>query len=216
LQRIFSEGHLPDHHWRQGGRLYAIGGKGNYQNAKKDERKAITIDGRPTVELDIRASHLTILVGLGHLPLECLEGDPYAIEGIPRPVVKQWVTMTISHGKRHRAWPKAVASEFREKHGINLGEDYPIRRTGDAILEKLPLIQSDGQSVPVGWGELQFRESEVILATMEALAFDHGIPSLPVHDSLIVPADAQGLAIAAFREVFGSSLGVVPEVDEGH
>lgn len=182
LQRIFSDGHLPDHGWRQGGRLYAVGGKGSYQNAKKEARRGITINGRPTVELDLRSSHLSILVGLSHLPMECLRGDPYAIDGIPRPVVKRWVNMTISHGKRHLRWPKAATTDLLKDHGIDVRVDYPIKQTGDAILAKLPIIGSDGLGVPVGWGELQFRESEIILTCMETLAYEHKVPSLPVHE----------------------------------
>lgn len=213
LQRIFSEGHLPDHGWRYGGRLYAVGGKASYQNAKKEARRGITINGRPTVELDLRSSHLSILVGLGHLPMECLEGDPYAIEGIPRSVVKRWVNMTISHGKRHPRWPKAATTDLLKDHGIDVRVDYPIKRTGDAILAKLPLIGSDGLGVPVGWGELQFRESEVILSCMETLAYEHGVPSLPVHDSLIVPHEAEVLAREALKAAFRSSLGITPEIE---
>lgn len=212
LQRIFSEGHLADHGWKQGGRLYAPG-KGSYQNAKKVDRKAITINGQSTIELDLRASHLSILVGLGHLPSECLaSGDPYAIAGIPRPVVKQWVTQTISHGKRNRTWPKDAIANLLKDHGIDVKAEYPIKRTGDAILEKLPLIDMDGASVPVGWGELQFRESEIIMTTMETLAYEHGVPSIPVHDSLIVPASAEALARETMKETFRSSLGVLPSV----
>jgi hypothetical protein len=195
-------------------RLYAPG-KQSYQNAKKEARKSITIKGQPTVELDIQASHLAILVGLGHLPANCLHGDPYKVEGIPRAVVKQWVTMTISHGKRHKEWPKGAAEGLMKDHGIDVRGAYPIRKTGDTILEALPLIQSNGLSVPVGWGELQFRESEIIMAAMETLAYEYGIPSLPVHDSLIVPVEAEGLARETLQEAFRSSLGVVPRVKAG-
>lgn len=211
LKRIFSEGDKPDHDWRQGGRLYTPG-RESYQNAKKEARKAISINGDPTVELDIQSSHLTLLVGLGHLPVECLDSDPYAVEGIPRSVVKQWVTMTMSHGKRHLRWPKDASDELLSKHGIDVKKDYPIGRTGDTILEKLALIQSDGRSVPAGWGELQFLESEIMLACMETLAFDHDVPSLTVHDSLIVPVEAESLARATLQEKFKEMLGVMPEV----
>lgn len=211
LQRIFSEGHLADHGWRQGGRLYAPG-KDSYQNVKKLERRNITINGQPTIELDLRASHLSILVGLGHLPADCLDGDPYAVEGIPRPVVKQWVTQTISHGKRNRSWPKEAVADLLKDHAIDVKADHPIKRTGDAILEKLPLLDPEGLGIPVGWGELQFRESEIIMSAMETLAYEHGIPSLPIHDSLIIPVAAEELVREILKETFRSSLGIIPEV----
>src|SRR5690606_23928169 len=104
LRRIFAHGDDPQHGWRQGGRLYAVGAS-PYQTVKREQRSGITINGKATCELDIRASHLTILAGLGHVPR--FHDDPYVIADLPRPVVKRWVNMTLSHGKRHARWPKA-------------------------------------------------------------------------------------------------------------
>lgn len=209
LKRIFNDGDNPAHGWRQGGRLY-----GPHTNLKKKtERAAIRINGEATKEIDLRAAHLSILVALGHLPLSLIEvPDPYAVGGIPRLVVKQWVTMTLSHGKRHRAWPKGAVAELA-KDGIDLRRDFPVTPTGDAILKALPIIGGDGSGVPVGWGELQYRESEVILSALETLAFEHGVPCLPVHDSLVVPEGAKELAIETLKESFRDSLGVVPVID---
>ncbi|WP_142637261.1 hypothetical protein [Sphingomonas sp. IC081] len=212
LKRIFAEGQLPDHGWRHGGRLYALS-RGNYQNAKREARKAITLNGLSTVELDLRSSHLTILAGLGHVPKECLEGDPYTIDGIPRAIVKQWVTMTISHGKRHRSWPKEAAADLTAKYGIDPIKEYPIKETGDRILEKLPLPLGGGTNASVGWGELQFLESEIILSVMETLAYEHDIPALPVHDSLIVPTASAGLVKRIIGEIFKDRLGVSPVIE---
>ncbi len=209
LKRIFNDGDNPAHGWRQGGRLY-----GPHTNLKKEtERAAIRINGEATKEVDLRASHLSILVALGHLPLSLIERpDPYRVEGIPRPVVKQWVTMTLSHGKRHRAWPKGAVADLA-KEGIDLRRDFPVTPTGDAILKVLPILGGDGSGVPVGWQELQYRESEIVLSAVETLAYGHGVPCLPVHDSLIVPEGAKGLAIETLQESFRESLGVVPVID---
>jgi hypothetical protein len=205
LRRIFAQGDDPAHAWSQGGRMYAIGPT-PYQTAKREKRAGITINGKPTVELDIQASHLTILAGLGYVPR--FTGDPYEIEGLPRSVVKHWVNMTLSHGKRHRTWPQGAVEDFLRK-GIDLKTDYPIKTTGDTILRHLPVLREGGSGVAVGWGELQFRESEVVLATMEELAFEHNVPALPVHDSLIVPKSAKELATAQLRASFERSFGVV-------
>ncbi len=195
-----------------GGRLYALG-TDNYQTAKKQDRAAILINGKATIELDLRASHLTLMVGLGHIPAVVLDGDPYTVEGLPREIVKQWVTMTISHGKRHKRWPPVAKQEFRAKHGWDLTKDFPILTTGDAILCKLPIFGTEGEALPVTWGELQFIESEIVISTMESLAFDHDIASLPVHDSLIVPQEDAALASDLFRETFKTFVGVEPEVN---
>lgn len=208
LRRIFACGDDARHGWNQGGRLYAIGSE-PYQTAKREKRRNITINGQPTTELDIQASHLTILAALGQVPR--FSGDPYEIDGFPRPVVKQWVNMTLSHGKRHPSWPQEAVEGF-SKHGIDLKAEYPIKSTGDAILRHLPILQEDGSAVAVGWGELQFRESEVVLATMEALAFEHNVPALPVHDSLIVPVGARDLATAALMDEWHRAFNITPVI----
>jgi hypothetical protein len=58
----------------------------NYQRAKKASRAKMTIDGHPVVELDLTASHLTILHALRGRAFDP-SNDPYAIEGFPRSVV---------------------------------------------------------------------------------------------------------------------------------
>jgi len=211
LRRIFAHGDNPQHGWKHGGRLYAVGAA-PYQTMKPQQRADITINGKPTCELDIEASHLTILAGLGHVPR--FQGDPYIIESLPREVVKRWVNMTLSHGKRHARWPKAAVDDFLKKKGIDLRSEYPLERTGDTILRHLPILgNADGQAVAIGWGELQFRESEVILRTMEVLALEHDVAALPVHDSLIVSVEAKGLATAVLGNTFRDAFGIEPKID---
>ncbi len=211
LRRIFSNGDQPDFAWDQGGRMYASG-RENYQTAKKAVRATITINGQATTEVDLQGSHLTMLVGLGHVPRAVLDGDPYFIDGLPREVVKHWVNMTIGHGKRHTRWPPQAVQDFREKQGIDLPSEYPLMALGDAILKKLPILDSEGQSTLAGWGELQFRESEILLSAMETLAYEHDVPALPVHDSLIVPELKGSLAISVLKQAFHASVGIEPSV----
>ena len=47
-------------------------------------------------------------------------------------------------------------------------------------------------------------ESVVMVSTMVDLMRDHGIPSLAVHDSLIVPRSAINIAATALRASFRS------------
>lgn len=209
LRRIFNNGDQPAYGWNEGGRLTALGNP-SYQNVAKAERQGIAINGEEVVEIDIQANHLTLLVGLGCLPQTILHSDPYEVEGLPRSVVKQWVTMTLGHDKRHVRWPKEAEDDFLNKHGIALTTDYPLRATGDAILAKLPLLDEGGETPKAGWAELQYRESEIILSTMEALAYRHGVPSLPVHDSLIVPRSQVELAGRVLKQTYRDMTGVEP------
>ena len=61
------------------------------------------------------------------------------------------------------------------------------------------------------WGDLMFVESKVILGTMRAL-MARGIPSFPIHDSLIVPQSREAVAVNILREKFCAETGVVPKL----
>lgn len=207
LTRKFNNGDDPGHGWRHGGRLY-----GPYSTTKEEDRLRFKINGQAVVELDFQASHLAILAGLGHVPRSILDGDPYEVEGIPRDVVKRWIVMTLGNGRRHRRWPDSPVAALAKK-GVDLRKQYPLRATGDAILQRLPVIGDDGSTAKMGWAELQFIESEIVLSAMETLAFDHETPSLPVHDSLIVPVGSEGVARDALSSSFLQLVGVAPVVD---
>jgi len=58
-----------------------------------------------------------------------------------------------------------------------------------------------------------FAESEAIIRTMLTLKREHGIPSLPVHDAIIVPMSKQELAQEVLVEQFRKETGVVPRLD---
>ena len=119
--------------------------------------------------------------------------------------------MTLGHHKLHRSWPTGARADLDQLVGGSLMQAYPIGKTRDAILERLPLL-ADWASSSIGWGDLQYVESQVILQTVEALAFTHGVPTLPVHDSIIVPAADQGLASRVLGDAFRSIVGVTPHL----
>ena len=54
------------------------------------------------------------------------------------------------------------------------------------------------------------RESEIIVSTMLRLAIEHGIPSMPVHDSLIVPLSEAETSKRILDEQFVKLTGVRP------
>lgn len=209
FQRIFHAGDGGQCRWDKGGRLYSVG-HGNYQRAKKTARGQMTIDGRTVVELDLTASHLTILHALHGLDFDPAR-DPYSIKGIPRDVVKKWVTMTLGHDRLHRSWPKGAKADLDLLVGGRLVEAFPIGKTREAILETLPLLAGWADS-PFDWGDLQYVESRVIVQTVETLAFAYGVPCLPVHDSIIVPVFHRDLASQALSEAFASVVGVTPHL----
>ena len=82
-------------------------------------------------------------------------------------------------------WPTSVASEYRAQHNLDLEEIAPARMVHDRTLETYPALGGIGEP-GVTWVALMYIESCIIISTMVHLQHC-GIPSLPVHDSLIVP-----------------------------
>ena len=71
---------------------------------------------------------------------------------------------------------------------------------------------ADWSSGDIGWSNLMFIESEIIIGTMLQLMNDHNIPSLPVHDCIIVRESDQDLAMRILSEQFYEKTGLVPKL----
>jgi hypothetical protein len=206
-RRIFNCGDLPGFAWDKGGRLYSQGEE-SYQRLSKEERLGMRIEGEPVAEIDITASFLTILYARRGLALDASR-DPYGIPGVPRKVVKAWVTMTLGHHAFHRRWPSEIAARFLEEHGQKLGVAHPIRAVQRAVLAAHPVL-ADWPEQEMTCFDLMFVESEAIVATMLRLKREMGIVSLSVHDSLIVPWRHRDVAIAMLKEEYQRVVGVEP------
>jgi hypothetical protein len=177
------------------------GDKDSYQYLPREQRLQITINRSPVVEIDVTASHLTILHGFTNYPID-LTRDPYEVEGFDREIIKAWVTATLGKADRHlERWPQGQSKEYREKNGRTLSEVAPMRKVREAVEARHSLFTDWGQLPFPDWGMLQFRESEAFIRTMLELA-DEDIPSLPVHDSLIVRADDQERAKATLSKAY--------------
>ena len=92
LYRVFNNGKLTN-----GGRFYG----GWWQNIKKDYRRAITINGGTTAELDYSSLHPSMLYALeGKTPPD----DCYALDGFPkahRDLLKKDLQQASEWGKPH-------------------------------------------------------------------------------------------------------------------
>lgn len=208
--RSFNNGDITPYRFNKGGRLISAGD--SYQHMSQEERRLITINGEAVVELDLRASHLTIArAKLGHAFDPA--ADAYASSPLPRNVVKQCVNLTLGNGKFHKDWPAEVTSDFLkdETEALDLAKDYPFAEVKAEVLKILPFL-SDWKSYGIGWADLQFWESEAIVNTVHELATIHGIPALPVHDSLIIPVSAQEKATEVLKRRFKDVVGIEPHL----
>jgi hypothetical protein len=208
FNRVFNDGNIPGFAWNKGGRLYSMGD--SYQQMPRVERARMRLNGEEVVELDLRASHLTILHALLKQPFD-VTIDPYEIPGLPRHITKAWITMTLGHDRFQRCWSKENKLKYHEQTVRNLQKDYPIRQVREKVLAHLPAL-ADWPSCSVRWGDLQYTESEAIIGAVATLAFDHAVPALPVHDSIIVPKSAERLALSVLEASFEGMVGVRPTI----
>jgi hypothetical protein len=208
FHRTFNMGDEQDFAWNKGGRLYSDG-KGSYQNIPRPERLKITIDGESVCEIDIRASYLTILHALHHVPFEVsTKVDPYQISGIPRNVVKAWCTVRFGTKGARTRWPADAIEKYTED---NAGADlrkFKIRDVEREFCRKFPLMGRWGD-LKETWADLMWLESEAVVSTV-ILLMHSGVPSLPVHDSLIVPASAEAMASDILSNNYNHVCGVIP------
>tara|TARA_X000000950_G_C13831420_1_gene626334 strand:+ start:152 stop:1447 length:1296 start_codon:yes stop_codon:yes gene_type:complete len=208
FRRLFNEGDRLDFDYNHGGRLYHADGQG-YIGMSKEKRSQIKIDGESVVEIDINASYLTIMHGLKQQPLPIRE-DIYAIGGLPREVVKKWFAISFGIKKFHRQWLKGNVKDLKENC-----PDYRTWMTAKVVekevLEYFPFM-ADWSSGDIGWSNLMFIESEIIIGTMLELMNDHKLPSLPVHDCIIVRKSDQELAMRILSEHFHKQTGLVPKL----
>ena len=202
--RGFNEGNHPDFNWDRGGRLYAVGGQ-SYQQLKKVERLQMKIDGKSVAEIDINASFLRIFHSLVNQALPERD-DPYNIEGLPREVVKSWVTATFGHDKFHKSWPGSLNKRLLDV-GIDTSKGMSMLKVQDKVIAAIPSFKL-WKPQEHRWPKLMFMESEQMIASMEQLKDNHNIPAFSVHDSIIVPEESVEIATSVLRERFEGHFGL--------
>jgi hypothetical protein len=194
-----------------GGRFYAP-----VSTLSPEERLAITIDGSPVVEVDVKASQLTVLLGLTRVTEA--PADAYEVPGIPRDVVKSWAIQTLGSGRPPTKWSPKMVSAI--KSGITapavwkaLQPRYPF--LGDlASLVPSELLSTVPEALHA-WAAGQWvvmREAEIIAAAMRDLS-RAGVAVLPIHDSLLVPEEAETGAKEALVEAFRADAGITPRLE---
>lgn len=212
--RIFQNGDEAGFKWNYGGRLYSQPPATNYQQLSKRVRLRMTFNGEAVAEIDIRASYLTLFYGWYGEQLD-LNSDPYRLPGLGaagRDAVKLWMVATFGSPKPISKWPTALLKEYEEDHKKKLDRKrYSVKLVREKVLLRHPLMARWGEPRKGRvrtWADLMYFESVVMVSTMVDLMRDHGIPSLAVHDSLIVPQSAISIAARALKARFRSVTGM--------
>jgi hypothetical protein len=214
--RIFQNGDASHFNWDQGGRLYSQPATTNYQQQSGEKRLEMTINGSPVVEIDLRASYLTIFYAWHGVQLD-REKDPYFIPELgeeARDIVKLWVAATFGNTALLRGWPSDLLKNYEKDHGHPLDQKrYTVAKLRDKIIAHHPILERWGQPLDGRvrtWADLMFAESKVIIGTMVALMKMRAIPSLAVHDSLVVAQEHEAWTCEVLRSSYCSHLHAEP------
>jgi hypothetical protein len=200
--------------WKAGGRLYSVGGH-NYQHMHETKRHRMTINNEPVAEIDIKASQLTIFHAMRDEPLEG-SSDPYARAGLERWVAKKWVVISFGNGASTKKWPKEAVEDYeehRQEHKKETGKELPnlpkAKDVAQKMQETFPALKELGYDLTL-WADLQFHEAEAVIGTMLILMRTHAVPSLSMHDGIIVPRSKADLAQRILKQEFRRVIGVEP------
>lgn len=205
LRRVYNDGDLPQKRWRRGGRYYSRKGAERYELMGEFGRvETILLDGEIVGEVDVRASHLAVLHGVLGLPFDPGRSDPYACGNVHREAVKAFLTASLGLGHLNlKRWSLRSKDAYEEKTGgRKLNEDYIVEEVRSAVLDRYPCLDRI-EELGINSLDLQWHEAEVLTLAIESL-MARNVPSLPVHDALLVPEAKLEEAKAALRRAFAT------------
>ncbi len=210
VYRIFS--HRSELH---GGRFYG----GWWMGIPKHCRKAILINGLPTVELDYKSQHAYFVYGLAGLNLKETIGrdDPYSIPkgdgtDYPRSLGKLVFTISLNNESRCglrktvlNALREHEKSKCREKNGL-AKTLMPLVMDKEYFTAFLKAFDTFHHAIlnrfhQSAWKELMFKDSEVCFYILKTMT-SQGIPCLSVHDSFIVPEEHKETLRAVMKDAY--------------
>jgi hypothetical protein len=102
----------------------------------------------------------------------------------------------------HGIWQ--AHDDVYEKAARDLSLESQSREHAEKLIDTYRLAVEPRKGRVRTWADLMYWESVVMVSTMVDLMRDHGISSLAVHDSLIVPQSATNIAAAALKDHFRS------------
>lgn len=161
----------------RGGRLY-----GRWvQNVPSTLRQYLTIDGRPTTELDYSNMQLVLLYAMAGKTVP--EGDLYQIDGQNRDLMKTVLTASVGVATKD----EALGALRRKLVEANLAREGRAEALYDAFWHYHRRVYPHGDGAEALWGKLQYADSQIALRVLRYL-LEQGIVAVPIHDSFIVQA----------------------------
>jgi hypothetical protein len=189
LQRVFNGD------WQHGGRLAG----GFWMNMERANRySSIRINGESVANVDYSAFNLRACYALAgeSWPFDDDAADPYIAGSGKREGWKRLTNALFNRGKPRDAWPVRTAEQRNE-----FASYFPA---GTKPADAIQAIKEKHASI-ADWFErgnglqLMRRESDLIVAVLLKL-IERDIPSLPLHDSVIVAARDAATAKSIMEE----------------
>ncbi|NVK56900.1 MAG: hypothetical protein HWE26_14950 [Alteromonadaceae bacterium] len=206
--RIFNNADSPQFQLDQGGRLYVSSSDDWINN--KEVRRGIRIDREPTVQVDISSCFIAILHGLLGFPFDPTK-DYYSVDGLPRPVVKSYVTRRLGAGHRLKKWHSGAVKELSDGQGGSYAKQYKYADLHEPIEAALPILLA-AEEGGINSLRLQYEEAEMMVATILELGEKHGVAALPVHDCIVVPQSKLEIAKIALERQFTTRFKLQPRL----
>ncbi|MCB5945841.1 hypothetical protein [Acidocella sp. KAb 2-4] len=187
-----------------GGR-WITAGTMSIQQMSAAARLKIRIDDHPVVEVDVKASQLSILAACAGVK-ELTFDDPYSFPDAPwnrlpnaREIVKSLVVAALGAGKLPTRWPNGMKGRLGVPNSVRLGD------ITEALAARFPFLKQPhavlGVAPEVVALRLQALEADAITAAL-GHAWGRDIPAVPVHDSIIVPQAAARMVEADLRMAY--------------
>jgi hypothetical protein len=209
LHRVFNNGNEAKPTFGEGGRLFG----GWWMNAPAGLRRAITINGKPIVELDYSNCHPRMLyhqrglAGDGELyrlpEIAAYEAETGVEPDTYRPCIK-WLTQILINGKGR---PEAV----EPPQDMLFPPDIPVKQLV-GLIEAMHQPIADAFRTGAGLGLMRI-ESDIALEIV-ATAMTEGWTVLSVHDSFITTIDQRDRLTAMMIDAYVLRLGKEPVIKE--
>ena len=197
LHRVYSRGSF-----KYNGRAYGA----IHQMMPKHMRPFIHIDGRPTIEPDFSALHIRMLYhreGIDYLQ------DPYVVPGGPelRKVFKAVGLIAINAKSVKKAYG-AIRQELKDRNIPLPNFERPLITLVDMFKKAHKPIEKYLFSDAGIW--LQNLDSQIMNSILIRLK-DNGILGLPVHDSVIVQKEHEGILREIMVSEYEAMMGFKPK-----
>ena len=176
-----------DESWQLGGRLFG----GGFQQLSKEDRKRITINGEPVVELDIKSCHATM--AFAHVGIDWYahsNQDLYSRlekNNWPRDVVKKAFNIMMNASSRSSAIGSLLDQQRKSGFLMDSGM-VPFKKWSTDLVQSIHDAYPELENV--FYAELgnhfMYKEGNICMATVE-WAVKEDVPILTLHDSFITP-----------------------------